>query len=243
MQVLVQFFQIPYYNMYSCTLCSKEYPKLQSLTMHVNSEHKQEKYTCDICNVQLSQMSSLLKHQRDLHKGEKIEFKCKKCSFSSKTYYTLNQHDQEEHTGKIIYSCGLCMSTFNYKYNLESHNEKVHKNQKIEECRICGIETSNVASHVKRVHQVSTEKCQYCDKFLKKGSSLKYHIKSKHELEKHPCNICDKVFTYRSGLTTHIREIHSGEKNFSCDQCEYRAIKASRLSNHKLDSHMTYERY
>ena len=54
---------------------------------------------------------------------------------------------------------------------------------------------------------------------------------SEQENKQFSCDQCDYRCSERSSLTRHMRT-HSGEKPFSCDQCDFRSSQRSHLTTH-----------
>ena len=68
-------------------------------------------------------------------------------------------------------------------------------------------------------NQISSLKCEICEKEFKKNNGLKYHVHKIHNLEKvHQCNIiCQKFFDIENNLTSHIKIVHEKKKLHTCD--------------------------
>ena len=76
----------------------------------------------------------------------------------------------------------------------------------------------------KKKNQISSLKCEICDKEFKKNNGLKYHVYKIHNLEKvHQCNICQKFFDIEKNLTSHIKIVHENKKRHTCDSCTSKA--------------------
>merc|ERR1711884_758069 len=66
---------------------------------------------------------------------------------------------------------------------------------------------------------------------------LQTHIKSVHEGQKFQCPQCEYKATRKGHLQTHIKSVHEGQK-FHCPQCEYKATRIDSLQRHIKSVHI-----
>ena len=116
------------------------------------------------------------------------------------------------------------------------------KRNKEYQCSLCNFETDHLFSvrrHFMRHTNTRPFSCQNCEYEARVKCGLKRHIlfgcgKPKFtaggELR---CNLCDYSTINDWYLQRHLR-YHTGERSFSCDQCDYRAVEKSTLKKHKL---------
>ena len=80
-------------------------------------------------------------------------------------------------------------------------------------------------------------KCDLCDKKFPNKSMLTRHRTHKHEaLFRFECSKCLKRLASNKLLKLHMTQ-HTGEKPYSCEFCDYKAITQSVVNQHKMRMH------
>ena len=72
---------------------------------------------------------------------------------------------------------------------------------------------SNLARHVRQVHDNQTTQCPFCNKTLS-NPNLNKHIKTIHKRLKKSCDICNEELPY-SIISVHRRKVHNIGKPFN----------------------------
>lgn len=111
--------------------------------------------------------------------------------------------------------CRFCVFTADTKYEVNLHSKEAHKeNDKRFKCEICIFATAAI---------------QYYRDLLAAHLNL-YEWK---------CDICAFRFNTKLLLKTHVKGVHEENKVKECTQCEYIAVKNSKLENHMQKVHNT----
>ena len=194
--------------------CDNEDCKKQFFTLHELQVHDHQKtHCCDICDYRAESLERLQIHNNVMHLARK-DFQCKKCG----------------------YKCGL-------PEELNRHIEYYHKDpEKLFRCETCDYKTPNkfkLNRHMK-THQVvrTTYFCEFCPKEFLSQWRLTDHFtkthdsKSQHEWK---CQSC-KYFTNTKEKLDKHQTVHQSPQ-FKCDQCDKKFRRATRLKEHKINSH------
>ena len=88
--------------------------------------------------------------------------------------------------------------------------------------KISHISSYDLNRHVTSVHkQEKPCKCELCNHYFSRKSSLLNHVASVHEKKKHfECEFCDKKCSKKSNLNIHVSMVHKQEKPFKCELCD-----------------------
>ncbi len=122
------------------------------------------------------------------------------------------------------------------------------------QCYKCGemlVSLRSVMEHQKAQHgkftkrqygtEIRTHQCPQCKALFKKESTMMLHfcdIQVDHKWgEQSECKICSQKFTRVEGLKKHISLVHNQERNFACDQCDYKGKSMRFIRDHKLRVH------
>ncbi|GEQ69085.1 hypothetical protein JCM33374_g2756 [Metschnikowia sp. JCM 33374] len=166
-------------KLFSCSLCSEDFPGKGELKAHMASHTGEKPYKCNICSKSFSQKYHLQRHTKTHMKVE--SHTCTVCGRTCSNKFNLTSHEKT-HVGKTPYPCSICSETFGKQGSLNRHM-KTHSVEKIFSCTECGKNFSRKYSL--KVHMIvhTGEKpyeCMICGKRLGYYVSLQYHM-STHE--------------------------------------------------------------
>jgi hypothetical protein len=217
-----------------CMHCSYSTTKAFHLATHVKAVHQKIKdFCCHLCNYKSSYKSDLLKHmKKHARKYEEKEVKleeksikiitCLECSFMATGEKKLKQHMRRKHAAK-------CKDTQSDQDNSSPDcdaelQDKLKRN--IAKCMLCSYsatKASNLATHVKAVHQ---------------------------KIKDFFCHLCNYKSSYKGDILKHMRkhagkyeakEIKLDEKNkgmITCFECSFMATGESKMKQHVEEVHL-----
>ncbi|XP_039754490.1 zinc finger protein 681-like [Pararge aegeria] len=183
-------------EIWGCTACSKNFPDLDSYNAHFPEciENKQSsnksktpkektrnEFLCDICGKVTRSNANLIVHM-SIHDNV-FPFKCEECPYMGRTMDLLKMH-KRSHLADKPFKCSQCPKS--------------------------ASSSSNLAKHVRHVHNRSRDfKCSYCDKAFGFRYDVKKHIRDIHLRQGTvECDICFKKFNTKKILQGHRVKIH-----------------------------------
>ena len=241
-----------------CTECNKSVQK-RYLTKHMRRFHSdgQLKFSCNLCKFQTTYKSSLTEHIEYRHLKSENEI-CTECNKSvQKRYMTkhMRRFCSKSSDVKFIIEDSTVNNLTpedNTTYNDVTENNLTEKDIKNHEdskqsiikkyqCQLCEkqyINTRNLNTHIKSVHEGVTYNCsiQNCEYIATRRDSLRRHIRSEHFNEVHQCHLCDYQSKNKNHLTEHIRYMHEKIDNTRCIECN-KSVQERYLSKHMKRFH------
>ncbi|XP_073949457.1 uncharacterized protein isoform X2 [Choristoneura fumiferana] len=163
------------------------------------------------------------------------EYFCGLCDESFIVLDSLKEHLEGHHTDK---SCGICFKEFENWPKLLTHRV-FHSAKKY--CHLCPRRFSSIfkmEEHYLTVHyeeKIAELSCEHCPKKFTCPKKFSIHAET-HNIG---CHLCTEVLPNRHQLNEHLRS-HQPEKRYACDMCEYTAIYANVLANHKKRRHKKF---
>lgn len=191
-------------------------------------------YCCPQCDVKVKECTAFLQHALEMHEDEASQVLVK----SETEFETIkNEAEFQSKTCKSGHSevqCYTCGHIELDKKDLNEHIKDVHNYTKIkdsmfgpprdfqcQECKLVFISTDALGLHV----------CgDLPSSWLGKRGTLKN------------CSHCSASFKENYALLRHIASKHSKQKNFACDQCDYKASLPTLLKKHQLRVHSQRQR-
>lgn len=210
---------------------------------------KDRKYYCDHCEYQSHYKSNVSKHIQAKHLRGSIDlYKCNKCSKSYWYQTSLLKHSKicglsESSLNSLILYCDCCEYKTFEKNNLVKHIKHKHLplDLKTHKCGKCGKFFLNLKQHLRicglskdMKHSLKRFSCDDCNKKYFNKYGLAQHIKANHlSPHKYLCK-CGKNFSADYALYVHrkICELPENLMQFSCEHCDFKCRKKSRLSSH-----------
>jgi len=192
---------------FKCVLCSRGFVEKGNLKAHLKSHLKIKDFPCQQCSAKFSRSTFLRSLVLAVHKKERPHI-CTTCGKSFGRHDSLTRHAKlhEDDKNEICRTCGMAYHTTS---NLYSHIRKIHPVSKLmtrETCDICNRTYEDIVAHKSFVHSIKFKtQCHICDK---RFFYIKQHLRS-HEREGkvEKCPIC---FQYYKSLNGHMK-IHPME--------------------------------
>ena len=188
-------------------------------------------YRCKDCPSVFIESSDLQEHIVKTHPDtamNKTPFECDLCSFSSASFDSLMDHEDEQHCGLLgdeeIYAnsfkCEECTCAFLTKQKLNLHQMTHIKPLKSFKCDKCSaaFQTHEKLFCHEKVHTDRTVKCQFCPSLFHDDKGLRHHMEIHTKEKKYKCDLCSYASRSKSKLFHHHRT-HSGEKPYKCGEC------------------------
>ncbi|KAI8422455.1 hypothetical protein MSG28_006288 [Choristoneura fumiferana] len=218
---------------YFCGLCDESFIVLDSLKEHLEGHHTDK--SCGICFKEFENWPKLLTH-RVFHSAKKYCHLCPRrfsSIFKMEEHYLTVHYEEKNHKKRRHkkFTCKICERRFADASRLKNHVCK-------DKSKLCPF-TRHLNSH----EDAKTFKCERCPASYKNRLSLKIHIDRHDNNPTHSCDYCGRKFyaklPNRHQLNEHLRS-HQPEKRYACDMCEYTAIYANVLANHKKRRHKKF---
>ncbi|XP_050718570.1 uncharacterized protein LOC126999755 isoform X2 [Eriocheir sinensis] len=225
--------------------CSKHFPKLSSLKVHLLSHNGIRPYKCNYENCDWAFYTWYkLKRHIETHLKRR-DFVCteKNCNRRFTTIYNLNTH-LRLHKRPKCWICALpeCSQAFHTRRELEVHM-KTHKD--VEAPYKCGVDgcsksyftPNSLTSHMRSHHKEEELRCQWtgCGKKFDKPCRLKAHMRVHTGQRPFSCTFegCNWSFQSASKLSRHQRK-HTNDRKFTCHICQKSFLRSEHLKGHLL---------
>lgn len=198
-----------------CTTCGKSFAKYNSLKLHINQKHSENKvkYPCDfpgcehVYSTKQTMQQHRKKHDPNYVTPEQKRSVCDQCGKTFSTTGALKKHSYI-HTGDMPFQCTVCNKKLPTAHKLKEHTMR-HEGVKNHVCPYCGMKKTT--RHELKVH-------------------MNYHTREKQ----FTCHVCAQVFSNIGNMSRHIRIVHCGIKKYSCTYCERSFGKAETLKHHVM---------
>uniref|UniRef100_A0A182IWG0 Protein krueppel n=1 Tax=Anopheles atroparvus TaxID=41427 RepID=A0A182IWG0_ANOAO len=213
---------------YECTVCFTRFEHRKNLITHLRRLVRD--YQCPVCMACFDRPRLKLAHVNQQHpdylhkvarKSYRLEAQptkiCCGCGERFDTLETLLAHGANEHTpvqedehrdseAEYKFQCKICYKRFRNRANLQHH----HRSKYLEKRFACG----------------------QCGDTFAYRSLLEGHQQTHTTERNYVCETCGATFKTKVGLVAH--DATHREKTFQCTECDYRAVKESRLKSHML---------
>ncbi|CAG9787458.1 unnamed protein product [Diatraea saccharalis] len=257
---------------YACNICGKEFEKYFNFTSHCYDHTAKDRFQCEECSKTFPRLSLLVIHMEAYHSntktsGDAFPFTCLQCNHGFKTDRRLKDHYRNVHKDHAYYSqCPEqgCGKTFDAPkdliLHLKEHNSvhnwckqcglrfyslkacekhlQYHK-KKLYSCPVCSKNYGEKYLVVKHVHQhfsAVLHVCKVCGKIYNGRNRLVQHMKVHNEVKPHICSFCGKGFTKTYLLQQHLN-VHTGLKPFKCTNCPKTFASYPNLRKHQRNIH------
>ena len=116
---------------YSCTVCKKTFPRMDTLTWHERMLHTDNH---PVCKKTFSLKGTLKRHET-MHNGN-LPFVCSVCGkgFASKAHLIIHERS---HNGQRPFICTVCGRAFMENNSLKTHVKLLHGGEKPFACSVC----------------------------------------------------------------------------------------------------------
>ncbi|XP_063868555.1 serine-rich adhesin for platelets-like isoform X2 [Scylla paramamosain] len=225
--------------------CSKHFPKLSSLKVHLLSHNGIRPYKCNYENCDWAFYTWYkLKRHIETHLKRR-DFVCTEnnCNRRFTTVYNLNTH-LRLHQRPKSWLCALpeCSQAYHTRRELEVHM-KTHKD--VEAPYKCGVDgcsksyftPNSLTSHMRSHHKEEELRCQWtgCGKKFDKPCRLKAHMRVHTGQRPFACTYegCNWSFQSASKLSRHQRK-HTNDRKFTCHICQKSFLRSEHLKGHLL---------
>ncbi|KAI5637226.1 hypothetical protein NE865_10123 [Phthorimaea operculella] len=195
-------------------------PQSGSIAVQPGLIAKDKKHICRYCNRPFTYPKALENHIVESHSGSSSDTKCEICNKTMKDNSSLKRH-MIYHEKKNVY-CDICDKWYKncqFQRHLKispNHNKKEDLDASSLECSVC-------------------KKTFTCEMYLRR------HMRYMHDQKNVHCSTCDKWFrpkSYKEHLKTSSNHAKGDEKRFTCDQCNMKFLRKSKMLLHITSKHL-----
>ena len=167
----------------SCAICSQDFKSKYELLKHICLASKKTKASETLVEMEVISKTHKIKisNKNESKKGKikdtkNIEYKCDKCSFSSKKPRFLTIHMRRRH-GDASYNCLNCEEHFPDLRNLKQHIHAKHMGIFCHLCRCQPSTEKELQEHNSETHDGITFSCTECNFVTSSKLNLEMHEK------------------------------------------------------------------
>ncbi|KAE8590384.1 hypothetical protein XENTR_v10018040 [Xenopus tropicalis] len=167
-------------------------------------------FFCQKCNNGIRYSpNDLQKHFLIMHNGESPLYPCEMCNFSANDFQTFKQH-RKTHRSALV-KCEICNNDYLYTLlALTKHFTVMHCNNGHFNCSKCKFSTRDVGTFVQHIHR--------------------------HNGIEYACQKCNHISFSKIEFQKHLQG-HSALFPFSCQYCNYSAMRKDFIVKHVLARH------
>ena len=236
-----------------CEICQNRHKDSSELEMHMNSLHECPTggFVCGVdgCDKKIPELYKVLVHVREFH-NKVADRICLECGipYSRLRTHRRHYHNELKKSLKTCKQCGYtCITTSNMAAHKRVKHPKLGQPSRKFACSLCEFQTSGNSQNEEfklivhnRVHHAGEIICTLCPYKTEKPYAIGRHLAEVHNVGRVAlCNQCD----YKAGgafgeimLRRHMAR-HTQERNFQCDQCEFRGYTKYDLGKHYYNRH------
>ena len=215
-------------------ISSEHFWKSRVLNIHKKNKIKiaiMKDFFCEECALQFGK-----KLVFDLHLSLVHE---RKTNTKTEPNMCDSQESEElfpSHKNNKYARCETCNSCFSSNFSLKKHYAKFHAGEKPLKSDKTDVSFPLIESlneNSKSIFEKNKKfKCDKCNAYFRRKSSLNSHISSIHEGKYLECDWCSAKFPTKRNLDRHIQTVHDGKKQFKCDMMPtfLQNIKEKKLS-------------
>ena len=207
-----------------CEVCGKVFNRKGSLEMHMVTHSNVRDFACNQCVSNFSRKKDLARHMKEIHDDPpRPVLECELCDFKSKKFFTLKNHQKNQHGIKLRLGCGMCDLTFYKNQYLKRHTFRRHtpKEEKAKQLEFEERDKNRI--------------CDLCGKSCPSSRSLRDH-KNSHSPD-YSCEKCGKSFTTTRNLNDHRNIVHEKILRYLCNLCGKSFGRTTNLGDHKARKH------
>lgn len=228
---------------YPCTECNKKFRSEARFQGHLRMHEGLKPALCTICGKSFAKYNSLKLHINQKHSENKIKYPCDYpgCELVYSTKQTMQQHKKKHDPNYVVPEqkrsvCDQCGKTFSTTGALKKHSY-IHTGDMPFQCTVCNkkLPTAHkLKEHTMRHEGVKNHVCPYCGMKKTTRHELKVHMNYHTREKQFTCHVCAQVFSNIGNMSRHIRIVHCGIKKYSCTYCERSFGKAETLKHHVM---------
>ncbi|KAK7499867.1 hypothetical protein BaRGS_00008958 [Batillaria attramentaria] len=225
---------------YTCRLCKHVVETKRELGIHFRLVHGP--FPCEECPESFLRKESLTRHVQKQHRSPK-DLTCQHCNASFQVQSKFEQHCKKAHNETKPYPCDFegCDFRTNKVKSLNIHKENVHAMVRNFVCERCGDRFPSqiyLFNHERNCLNTGQHLCPECGVMFNVGQALRNHIRVIHRGElPFPCKICGRLFSDHRNRSRHMR-IHNNDFPYACKHCGQKFRHSNSVKAHVAKLHL-----
>ena len=196
-----------------CGICGKLFVSRGEMLTHVKHHTvPKSRIVCEICGLSYGTRQSLLLHKNNTHNDNREKLLCPNCPRMFMSPAGLSYHMQTKHDEGNVFNfpCSVCGKICKEKKLLKAHMIS-HQDTRDFKCEICPAVFKTMAYlnlHKKRHEKAFVCFCQYCQKGFYEAKALREHENTHTGAKPYACSFCDYTCANRANLRKHEKLVH-----------------------------------